>query len=310
MLIVFGAISMELHVPVNTFPTTATQAIAPDYTLNAGGKATNQAYAATRSGAKVALIGKTGDDDYAKRILDKVRREGVVTSGVGKSDTTHTGLDVICTNADNEIQIIKSPGANTESSADQIPEEILGKDTILLIQSDLDMRENEALLKKAKSCGAKTMLNLSPSINITKDILASLDFLILNSREAAKFAKKLGLPIEGNTEKIAQALSQIGQLTCIITMSEKGSIAYTAEGKGWRTPALTLENFVDHSGAEDAYCGTFAACIQSSIPLPGALKRAGIAASLACEKIGGLHAFPYIADINEKLEEAGDATSI
>lgn len=304
MLIVFGAISMELHVPVNIFPTATTQAIAPDYTLNAGGKAANQAFAATRSGAKVAVIGKTGDDDYSKRILNKIRSEGVVTSGVGKSDTTHTGLDVICMNDAGDIQIIKSPGANAEASEEQIPEEILTPDTIVLIQSDISMRENTALLAKAKENGARTMMNLSPSININAEILNNLDYLILNSRQAAKFAKKLNLPIEGNTEKIAQALSQLGQLTCIITMSEKGSIAYTAEGKGWRTPALKLETFIDHNGAEDVYCGTFAACIQASTPLQDALKRAGIAATLACEHSGGQQSFPYLSDINEKVEEA------
>ena len=310
MLIVFGAISMELHVPLENFPTTTTQAIAHDYTLHAGGKAANQAYAATRSGAKVALIGKTGDDDYARRILDKVRREGVITSGVGKTDNVHTGLEIITTNKDNERRIIKSPGANAYSSAEQIPEEILDESAIVLLQSDLDMKENAALLKKSKDNGATTIMNLSPSINISNDILSSLDYLILNSREAAKFAQKLGLSSETGTNKIAQALAKLGKLTCVITKSEKGSITYTKEGKGYATPALQLENFVDHNGAEDAYCGTFAACLQTRMSLPDALKRASIAASLSCERIGGLHAFPYLDDITEKMKDLDDPKEV
>lgn len=310
MLIVFGSIAMELHVPVNKFPSKGIPATASDYTLNAGGKAANQAYAATRSGAKVALIGKTGVDDYSKRILDKVRREGVVTSGVGKSDNLHTGLDIICKHdVTGEMQIIKSPGANIEASAEQAPEEILTSENVVLVQTDLNMTENKALLKAAKEQGARTIMNLSPSINIKQDILDCLDFLIVNSEEAEKFAKKLGLPIEGNSKKIAQALSQVGNLTCIVTRGEKGSVAYTPDSKGFNTPALKLENFVDHHGAEDAFCGTFAACIHSNIPLPGALKRASIAASLACENQGGQDSFPYLADINAKLEELGDVKS-
>jgi len=310
MLIVFGAISMELHVPLEQFPTATTQAIAHDYTLHAGGKAANQAYAATRSGAKVALIGKTGDDDYSRRILEKVRREGVITSGVGKTDNVHTGLEIVCTNEDNERQIIKSPGANAFSSADQIPEEILDEAAIILIQSDLSMKENAALLKKAKENGATTMMNLSPSINISNDILASLDYLILNSREATKFAKKLGISSETGANKIAQALAKLGNLTCVITKSEKGSIAYTKEGKGYATPALQLENFVDHNGAEDAYCGTFAACLQNKSPFTEALKRASIAASLSCERVGGLHAFPYLDDITKKMDDLNDPQEV
>ena len=310
MLIVFGAIAMELHAPVNKFPSKGITATASDYTLNAGGKAANQSYAATRSGAKVALIGKTGIDDYAKRILDKVRREGVVTSGVGKSDDLHTGLDIICKHeVTGDLQIIKSPGANTEVSAEQVPEEILSKENVVLVQTDVDMKENLSLLKNAKAQGATTIMNLSPSINIKQDVLNQLDYLIVNSGEASKFAKKLGLPIEGNSKKIAQALAQVGDLTCIVTMGEKGSVAYTPDNKCFNTPALKLENFVDHHGAEDAFCGTFAACIHSNFPLPGALKRASIAASLACENTGGQDSFPYLADINAKLEELGDVSA-
>ncbi len=310
MLIVFGSIAMELHVPVNKFPSAGIHATASDYSLNAGGKGASQAYAAARSGAKVALIGKTGIDDYSKRILDKVRREGVVTSGVGKSDDMHTGLDIYCKHeVTGDTQVIKSPGANSEAFADQVPEEVLSADNVVLVQTDLEMTENRKLLKAAKQHGAKTIMNLSPSINIKQDILDCLDYLIVNSEAAAKFSQKMGLPIEGNSKKIAQALAQVGKLTCIVTMGEKGSVAYTPENKGFNTPALKLENFVDHHGAEDAFCGTFAACIHSDIPLPGALKRASIAASLACESKGGQDSFPYLADINAKLEEIGDVAA-
>ena len=224
MLIVFGAIAMELHLPVNKFPSKGITATASDYTLNAGGKAANQAYAATRSGARVALIGKTGGDDYSRRILTKVRREGVITSGVGKSDALHTGLDIISKHeVTGDVQTIKSPGANIEASAEQIPDEILNEETVVLLQTDFETKENLELLKRAKEHGATTIMNLSPSLNIKRNILDHLDYLILNSAEAAKFAEKLKLPIEGNSKKIAQALAQFGKLTCIVTRGEEGS---------------------------------------------------------------------------------------
>jgi len=310
MLTVFGAIAMELHLPRKRFPTDALQGLSDDYTLNAGGRAGNQALAAVRSGAKVALVGKTGDDDYAKRILDKLRREGVITSGVGKSETFHTGLNVICHGEAGKFQVIKSPGANDETSADQVPEEILDRNSIVLVQNDLDPAVNLALLTKAKEQGARIIMHLSPTITVTKEILDKLNYMILNSRQAEEFAEKLKLPLQGNIDKIAQALAKFGNLTCIITKGEDGAVAYTKEGDGWRVPALKLEEFVDHSGAEDAYCGTFAACLHASIPLPGALKRAGIAASLTCQAQGGQSAFPYLAEINEHYEGLAEPEGI
>ena len=306
MLIVFGAIAMELRVPVDQFPTQTLQATASDYVMNAGGKATAQAFAATRSGAKVAIIGKTGIDDYAKRIVDKLRREGVVTTGVGKSESTHTGLKIIATDKTGQVQIINSPGANTQASAEQCPEEILKEQSILLLQTDLNGKENLELLKKAKANGAKTILNLAPTITITQDVLDNLDYLILNNREAKNFAAKMGIPSDANAKKIAEALSKIGNLTCIITLGEDGAIAYSPEDKIWHTPGIELKNLVDRHAAEDVFCGTFAACVQASMHISSALRRANIAAGISCEKAGGLASFPYLSEIDERLAELGD----
>ncbi len=310
MLVVFGPISMELHIPSNAAPVADTTTKAGDYTLNAGGRGANQAFAAARSGAKVALIGKTGDDDYAKRILDKVRGEGVITSGVGRSETNHTGLDIICTAKDGSITTIVSPGANQESSAEQVPENILADNAYLLIQTQLPMQENISLLEKAKAQGATTILNLAPSIELSMPMLDKLDYLIVNQTEATKFAEKLGLPQAEQVEKIAKALAALGGLTCIITMGENGAISYDNTGKGWRVPTIKIDKLVDRNGIEDVYCGTLAACLQADMPLNQAMKRAGLAASLSYTKEGGQSSFPYLSDIEAQLDELPETQSL
>lgn len=310
MLIVFGPISMELHVPTKISPAENKVVTAGDYTLNAAGRGANQALAAARSGAKVALIGKTGDDDYAKRILDKVRGDGVVTSGVARSDSNHTGLDIICKTPENKLTIIKSPGANLEASADQIPEEIIKQDTFILLQTELPIAENIAVLEKAKARGATTMMNLAPSLELSNAILDKLDYMVVNQIEAQKFAEKLGLPKLGNVEKVAQALAALGKLTCIVTTGEKGAISYNQHGKGWRVPAMKIEALTDRNGIEDVYCGTLAACLYASMPLEQAMRRAGVAASLTYTKPGGQSSFPYLADINEQIDTLPEAESI
>ena len=303
MLIVFGPVTMELHVKTDHPPTVNKAVVAGDYTLNAGGRGANQALASARSGAKVALVGRAGEDDYAHRILDKIRRDGVTTSGVGRLEENHTGLDIICESPNDAVSVIKSPGANAQAIAEQIPDEILGPKAFVLIQTELAMKENIALLERAKATGATTILNLAPSIDLSKALLDKLDYLIVNHREAQKFIEKLGLPAQDNSEKIAHALAKLGNLTCIITMGENGSIAYTPDDKGWRVPTFAIETLVDRNGIEDAYCGTFAACLQSHMPLHIAMMRANAAATLACTKPGGQEAFPYLAEIDEKVKE-------
>ena len=310
MIIVFGPISMELHMDIPGFPEGEQSVFTEDYTLNAGGKAANQALAAARSGAKVAVIGKTGNDDFSKRILDKIRYDGVVTSGVGKLDDIHTGLETIYKLPDGKLHTIKSKGANAQSEAEQVPDEILDDKAIVLVQTELPQNENIALLQRAKQQGATTMLNLAPTLNLSAAMLESIDILIVNSNEASKLAEKLGLGTSDSTEKLAKALAQIGKLTCIITVGENGSIAFNEEGSGYKIGALKLEAMIDHSGAEDAYCGTLAACFQAGMPLSRAMKRASIAASLTCMKEGSQSSLPYLDDIDQRINDLEDAVEI
>lgn len=310
MLIVFGPISMELHLPVKAFPAVGGEGEAGDYTLNAGGRGANQALAAARSGAKVALIGKTGDDDYSKRILEKIRRDGVVTSGVGRSEKNHTGTDVICKDKKGETLKIKSLAANNEAAAEQVPDEILDENTLILVQTDLPLRETTELLQKAKAQGARTIMNLAPAIQLSKPLLDTLDYMIVNQAQANELSEKLGMPKESGVDKIAIALAQLGDLTCIITTGANGSICYDSKGKGWRVKTLKIDGTIDNNGIEDVYCGTFAACLQASMPIHKAMKRAGLAASLACTREGTQNSFPYLAEIDERIDELPEPEGI
>jgi len=310
MIIVFGPVSMEQHMDLKEMPNGPSPVFNEDYRLNAGGKGANQALSAARTGAKVALVGKTGDDDFSKRILEKIRRDGVITSGVAKSDGLHTGLDVLCKLPCNEIQTIKSRGANAEAMADQVPDEILNEDAFVLMQTELPASENATLLERAKAQGATTVLNLSPSLDLSPAALENLDYLIVNSNEANRLAEKLGIPIEGNATKLAAAMSQLGKLTCIVTKGKHGAVASTADGKTYSMDAIQLEEVADHSGAEDAYCGTLTACLHAGMSLPDAMKRASIAGTITCTRAGGQKSLPYLSEIEEKLDELDDATEL
>lgn len=309
MIIVFGSIAMDLIMRTNEFPPGNGVSDASGYEISPGGRGANQALSAARSGAKVSLIGKSGDDNFAAHILAKLKKEGISTSGVAKSKTP-TGTNVHIIDKGGERRIIASASANAEASADQVPEEILNERTTLLLQTDMPADENIALLEKAKTAGATTVMNLSPSIELSKKALEHLDYLIVNHREAELLAEKMGLDTDQNAHKIAQGLSKLGNLNSIITVGSRGSVAVTKEGAGYTIGAMQLEELVDHSGAEDSYCGTLAACVQAGMPLPRAMKRASIAASLVCAKKGIQSAFPYLADIEEKLGDIDDPQKI
>lgn len=312
MIIVFGAINMDVNTRVKDFPLAGETVISSSYEMTPGGKAANQSLACARSGARTALVGKVGDDGMAHRILAGLRRNEVMTSGVATSDILPTGMAVVVCNSAAENQIVVALGANVDISADQVPDEILKPDNILLVQMEVPLKENFALMERAKSRGAKIILNLAPAYHMSQKMLELVDYLIVNEPEARKIAEVVGIPQDQDLKIVAKALATKGELNCIITLGEKGALAILHNGEGWRVPALPLkpEQLVDTTGAGDCFCGTLAAGLHAKLALGSAMRRASVAAGLACTKKGAQDSYPYIAEIEEMLESFPQAEPI
>ncbi len=137
--------------------------------IRVGGSATNQAIAAARSGAKTALIGTVGNDIFGKTILDTLRREGINSSGIAKSDT-QTGIIHEIVNVENEKSVISSSGANLESIASQIPDNMLNERALVLLQTDVTKEINLDILKRTKSRNAKSLICIGDAKNINEEM--------------------------------------------------------------------------------------------------------------------------------------------
>lgn len=307
MIIVFGSINMDLNLKVKSFPEAGETVLSPSYTSTPGGKGANQALAAARAGAKTALVGNVGDDGPGLRILNNLKRNQVMTSGVGKSEEMPTGMAMVVKEKSGENRIIVASGANSLVTADQAPADILHSDNVLLVQMELPAEQNAIVMKTAKENGAPVIMNLAPALDIPKSMLSLVDYLIVNQIEARQLGKRLGLDIKDNTAKLAQALAKEGRLTCIITMGPDGVVAVSKDGKGFEVPAMKLEKVKDTTGAGDCFCGTFAACVHEGKPLHTALRMAIVASGLSCLHEGTQESYPYLADIDEVLEGFAEA---
>lgn len=311
MIIVFGSINMDMSLKVEKLPLPGETVLSSGYVLFPGGKGANQALAAARTGAKVALIGCVGTDNYGKTATDNVKRDGVMVSGVSKSDQP-TGCAVATRDAEGHKQIIVMSGANADATHDQVPDEILLPQNLLLMQMELPADQTIALLERAKAHGVTTVLNLAPAIMIPRKAMGLLDYLIVNSIEARQIAEKLKMNVENNALHIAHALAMEGQLTCIVTLGKKGCVAVTKDGKAFGVPTLQVEQseVVDNIGAGDAFCGTFVAAIHEGKDVVTAMRRASVAGTLACLKEGAQAALPFSDDIEARLPELGPTEDI
>jgi ribokinase len=304
MIIVFGSVNMDMAIRVDKLPVPGETVLSSDYVLYPGGKGANQALAAARCGAKVALVGRVGEDNYGKVATEGIKRDGVMVASVARSGKP-TGCAVVARDASGENQIIVMSGANSEATHDQVPDEVLIPGNVLLMQMELPVDQTITLLERAKARGVKTILNLAPAITIPRRVMGLLDYLIVNSIEARQIAEKLHMTDENNAVRIAHALAIEGQMTCIVTLGKRGAVAITKEGKGWAVPIMPVDpsDIVDNTGAGDAYCGTFAAAIHAGLDCDEAMRRASVAGTLTCLKEGAQASLPYLDDIEQHLAE-------
>ena len=135
------------------------------------------------------------------------------------------------------------------------------------------------------------------------------DLIILNTCSVREKAEQIAIATEmdrkNNAVIIANGLAKEGDLTCIVTLGEKGSVVVTPDGDSWGVPALALENTPKAKelwGASDAYCGTLAACLYNDMPIEEAIRYAAVAGSLSCRGAGAQPSFPYLDDIEKALE--------
>lgn len=301
MIIVFGSMNIDMILPVDRFPHPGeTVLCSADYLSRPGGKGSNQAMAAAKAGAKVAMVGKVGDDGFGRRSVANLKSQSIWTAGVGISDRP-TGCSTIGVDRTGANIVMVAPGANLDATADQVPDEILIDKNIVLAQMEVTAAETFAVLERAHALGATTILNASPAGEIERGVLAHIDYLIVNEIEAEQLARSLSITQTTDTKDLCKALAQQGDFTCIMTMEGKGSLA--ARGNDlWHVPALRVD-VVDTTGAGDAFCGIFAACLQKDLSLEDCLHRASLGASLSCLGLGAQSGMPFLEDIEGRLND-------
>ena len=264
--------------------------LASSYEAGIGGKAAMQALAAANAGAKVALVGKIGDDHYGKNILLKLRQRGVVTSGVGRNNSVSTGscIRMHGKDADNILAL----GASQWVETVQIPNEILKPETILLVQTEVPINITTELLIRAKEQKTTTILNLSPSNDIPPEALEHLDYLIVPEAYKGYVADAGRYPDLTN-----------------ITLLKNGDVHAHKAGQ----PIADIKKYQDDtlervslSASEDAFCGTFAAGLYTHMSFNKSLELANIARTLCAASKGHHQSLPYfdqVQDIYKKTRE-------
>ncbi|MBM3537676.1 MAG: ribokinase [Alphaproteobacteria bacterium] len=300
MIAVFGSINIDLVFTLPSLPRPGETVVGTSYRTVPGGKGANQAVAAVRDGAKVAMIGRVGRDSFGTMMRDSLREAGVEVSGVLDSEAP-TGCAAVCVDGEGRNLIAVAGGANLTARAANIPEELLGPGTTLLLQMEVPVAEIQAAARRAKAKGAQVILGLGPALKLPLETFRDVDVLVANEIEAAAL-------IAAAPSALAQRLAEALKITVIVTLGEKGAVAAGPQG-GWQIGTLPIKP-VDTTAAGDQFTGVLAASIDRGLPLRDALRRASVAAGLACLVPGAQPSLQHAAAIEARLDDLAPAVAV
>jgi ribokinase len=305
MIVVFGSLNVDLMLVATEHPRPGETVLCNASALSPGGKGNNQATAAKRAGADVAMIGTVGHDVLGDFLIDRLRAEGLDGARINRTHAAMTGCASVAVDRRGENVIYVASGANALARADDVADTLLARAGTVVCQMEVPPAETFRLLARAKRAGtARTLLNLAPAHDLDPAALAAIreavDILLVNRQEAAQLATCLRLDLaQAGAAGVAQALARRLDVTCVLTLGADGACA-ADRGAGWSVPALPVA-VVDTTGAGDTFTGALAAALDAGKALTDALRFASVAAALACRKLGAQESMPERDEIERHV---------
>jgi ribokinase len=296
MIVVFGSINLDLIGKVSRIPKPGETVPGTSFATAAGGKGANQALAARRAGAAVRMIGSAGKDSMGDQALALLAEGGVDLSDVRRSDAAQ-GVAMIFVDEAGENVIGILPGANGEVSIKDAERTLAGltSNDVLVVQQEIQPGSTIRALSVARDRGARSILNTAPFLGTTREAAKRADIVVANETEFALLAG------EGDLDDKMRGYVEATKRTIIVTLGPDGAKALTPEGRAITVPAMVVQP-VDTVGAGDTFVGYLAAGLEAGLDLEAAMRRAAVAASLACLKPGAQPAIPTSAEVDRAIE--------
>jgi ribokinase len=259
-ILVIGSLNADLVVRSPRFPEPGETISGGDLQIIPGGKGANQAVAAARQGANVAMIGRVGNDSFGPFLTENLKSNRVDASHVIANDSA-TGTAIIIVDANGQNSIVLSPGANGSVSPADVDHASQLNPRLLLLQLEIPIPTVLQAAQYAKSNGIRVILNPAPAQSIPDGLIALADFIIPNETELGLLTAREITDI-ASAEEAAKILLKQGAKNTIVTLGGNGALIVTSE-KTTHLPSFKVD-VVDTTAAGDAFIGGFASKLLES----------------------------------------------
>jgi ribokinase len=301
-VVVVGSLNADLVVSVRRLPRPGETVTGGTFARHGGGKGANQAVAAVRAGASVAMVGAVGADELGDEALRELAAEGIDVSAVARLRGVPTGVAAIVVDETGENQIAVASGANAQlgpemaqaalarllrSPQSAAPPESSRPPGVVLLGHEVAEPAVLAGARAARAAGWLVVLNPAPARPLADELVGVL--LTPNADEARALAG-----VE-EVEAAGRALAARTGAPVLVTLGADGALLVDGDAIE-RLPAPAVE-VVDTTGAGDAVNGALAAELATGRPLREAARFALAAAALSTRAAGARAGMPRRAEV-------------
>ena len=266
-LAVVGSINLDLVVRAERLPRPGETVSGARFSRLPGGKGANQAVAAARLGAEVAMVGCVGRDEVAGEALAGLREAAVEERWLVKN--TPTGIALVTVDAAGETTIVVASGANAELRPDDLA---LGEADAVLCQQEIPAET----VARAGELAPRFFLNAAPA----RDGAPAAELTIVNRLEL-------------------EALGERPGLVCL-TLGAEGAVLLEDGQEVARAEPPAVEA-VDGTAAGDAFTACLVVSLLEGRSPDESLRRACAAGALAASRFGAQTSLPTAEEVDAFL---------
>jgi ribokinase len=299
-VLVVGSINVDLVVAADHLPRPGETVLGWTFEQHYGGKGANQAVAAARAGASVAMIGAVGDDPYGTGSLRALMAEGIDVSLVRRAEGP-TGIAIIAVGPAGENQIVVAPGANLEVRPQDVVIEAVTAAGVLVTGLEIPMETALAAVRSARQMGLVAILNPAPAARLPAELLKLGAILTPNEQEVAV--------LTGCADPQA-ALDELARLNRGPIVVTRGAAGATLAG-GDRLEVFAgfqAREVVDTTGAGDAFIGVLAARLADGSSLRESIVAANAAGAMSVTRKGAREGMAGFEQLNGFLRSNSATT--
>jgi len=303
-VVVVGELNVDIILnKIEGFPAVGKEIIANTMHVTLGSSSAIFASNLSSLSANVAFIGRIGNDNFAKLVIDSLNRRHVETSHIVTSATSSTGATIVLT-YDQDRANVTYPGAMNELCIDDIDFRFLSGARHLHFSSYFMQpgirKDVTTLFRKARELGLTTSLDTQWDPDEKWDIplrelLPFVTLFMPNSQELLHMTRAGSI---GEGIRILQPFAN----HIIVKNGSNGAVAWDGQNL-IEQPAFMNDNPVDTIGAGDSFNAGFIKGFINGEPVRKCLELGALTGAISTTKAGGTGAFESPETVSEIASE-------